>query len=225
MDRPAPDSVLPQPRPIAEVAAVFETLRAIDPEPKGELIAVNSYTLLVAVVLSAQATDASVNKATKPLFARIRTPEAMLDLGEAGLCEAIKSIGLYRTKARNVIALSKALIERHGGQVPDTLDALVSLAGVGRKTANVVLNMAFGAETFAVDTHVFRVSNRLRIAPGRSVEAVEAGLEARVPAPFRRHAHHWLILHGRYCCTARKPACFRCPLDTLCDHAPKTLQP
>jgi len=209
----------------AEIAEIFRRLQAIEPEPKGELEHVNAYTLLVAVVLSAQATDAGVNKATRGLFQRADTPEKMLALGEDAVREAIKTIGLFRNKAKNVILLSEALIARFGGEVPADRDALVTLPGVGRKTANVVLNMAFGEATFAVDTHVFRVSNILPIAPGKTVEAVEAGLERLVPEPYRLHAHHWLILHGRYLCKARKPECWRCPLMDLCRHEPKTPSP
>lgn len=203
-------------RPASEIAEIFRRLQAIEPEPKGELEHTDAFTLLVAVVLSAQATDAGVNKATRGLFALANTPEAMLALGEERVREAIRTIGLFRTKAKNVIALSEALIARFGSAVPDDRDALVTLPGVGRKTANVVLNMAFGRPTFAVDTHVFRVSNRLALAPGKTPEAVEAGLEAAVPEPYRLHAHHWLILHGRYTCKALKPECGRCVLADLC---------
>jgi endonuclease-3 len=209
-------------RRAALAEAVFERLSAIEPEPKGELHAVNPYTLLVAVVLSAQATDAGVNKATKPLFAVVDTPEKMVALGEEALAEKIKTIGLYRAKARHVIALSKALIERWGGEVPPARDALESLPGVGRKTANVVLNIAFGESTLAVDTHVFRVANRLGIAPGKTPREVEDGLLKVVPDRFMRHAHHWLILHGRYVCKARKPECWRCALAAICPYEPKT---
>ena len=178
-----------------------------------------------AVVLSAQATDASVNIATKPLFARIRTPAQMIELGEDALRAAIKTIGLFNTKAKNVIALSEALIGRHGGAVPRTRDELQALPGVGRKTANVVLNTAFGKETFAVDTHVFRVCNRSGLAPGKNVDEVETKLGKIVPQPFRRDAHHWLILHGRYTCKARLPECWRCPVIDLCRYQPKTPPP
>jgi endonuclease III len=212
-------------RPVAEIAEIFRRLHAIEPEPKGELEHTNAFTLLVAVVLSAQATDAGVNKATRRLFAEADTPEKMLALGEDRVRELIKTIGLFRNKAKNVILLSQALIERFGGAVPADRDALVTLPGVGRKTANVVLNMAFGEATFAVDTHVFRVSNLLPIAEGKTPEAVEAGLERLVPEPYRLHAHHWLILHGRYLCKARKPECWRCPLADLCRHEPKTAAP
>jgi endonuclease III len=205
-----------------QVYEVFSRLRAIEPEPKGELEHVNAYTLLVAVVLSAQATDAGVNKATRPLFKKIRTPQAMLALGEEKLRDAIKTIGLFRTKAKNVIALSEILVRDHQGQVPADRDLLQALPGVGRKTANVVLNMAFGQPTMAVDTHVFRISNRLMLAPGKTVEVVEALLEKRVPEEFALHAHHWLILHGRYLCKARVPECWRCPLTDLCPFEPKS---
>lgn len=207
----------------AEVAEIFRRLHAIEPEPKGELEHVNAFTLLVAVVLSAQATDAGVNKATRALFALADTPQKMLALGEDQLRDHIQTIGLFRTKAKNVIALSQALIERFGGAVPADREALVTLPGVGRKTANVVLNMAFGQATFAVDTHVFRVSNRLPLAPGRTPEAVEAGLDALIGEPYRQHAHHWLILHGRYTCKAKKPECWRCPLADLCRFEPKSV--
>lgn len=210
------------PRDQSEIAEIFRRLHAIEPEPKGELEHTNAFTLLVAVVLSAQATDAGVNKATRGLFALADTPEKMLALGEDKVREAIKTIGLFRNKAKNVVLLSQALIENFGGEVPQDRDALVTLPGVGRKTANVVLNMAFGEATFAVDTHVFRVSNALPIAPGKTPEAVEAGLEKLVPEPYRLHAHHWLILHGRYLCKARKPECWRCPLVDLCHFEPKT---
>jgi endonuclease-3 len=212
-------------RSSTEIAEIFRRLHAIDPEPKGELEHVNAFTLLVAVVLSAQATDAGVNKATRALFKKADTPEKMLALGEDEVRDYIKTIGLFRNKAKNVILLSQALIERFGGEVPSNLDDLVTLPGVGRKTANVVLNMAFGEATFAVDTHVFRVSNLLPLAPGKTPEAVEAGLDAIVPEPYRMHAHHWLILHGRYTCKARKPECWRCPLTDLCAFEPKTPAP
>ncbi len=204
-----------------EVRAIFGRFQAQEPEPKGELESVNPFTLLVAVVLSAQATDAGVNKATRPLFAVADTPAKMLALGEDKVRDFVKSIGLFRTKAKNVIALSAMLIERHGGDVPRTRDELEQLPGVGRKTANVVLNIAFGEVTHAVDTHVFRVSNRLRLAPGRTPLAVELGLEKAVPAEFGRHAHHWLILHGRYTCKAIKPGCGRCVVADICDSTDK----
>ena len=208
-----------------QVFEFFRRLAEANPSPTTELDYTNPYTLLVAVVLSAQATDASVNIATKPLFARISTPEQMIELGEERLREAIKTIGLFNTKAKNVIALSQALIEQHGGEVPRTREALQALPGVGRKTANVVLNTAFQEETFAVDTHVFRVCNRTGLAPGKNVDAVEAKLDRIVPQPFRRDAHHWLILHGRYTCKARLPECWRCPVIDLCRYQPKTLPP
>ncbi|MGP3698329.1 endonuclease III [Rhodobacter sp. NSM] len=201
---------------------IFTRLHALEAEPKGELEHVNAYTLLVAVALSAQATDAGVNKATRALFARVTTPQQMLDLGEEGLTEHIRTIGLYRNKARNVIALSKLLVDHYGGEVPSSRAALQSLPGVGRKTANVVLNMWFHQPAMAVDTHIFRVANRTGIAPGRDVEAVERALEDHVPAPFALHAHHWLILHGRYICVARKPRCGICPIRDLCPYEEKT---
>ena len=208
--------------------AIFEFFRRLaedNPAPVTELEFGNVYQLLVAVVLSAQATDVGVNKATRALFAKVKTPQQMVALGEDGLKEHIKTIGLFNSKAKNVIALSHALIADHGGEVPHDRDALVKLAGVGRKTANVVLNCAFGDETFAVDTHVFRVSNRTGLAPGKTVDQVEAKLEKRVPAPFRRDAHHWLILHGRYICKARLPECWRCPVADLCEYRNKVPEP
>ena len=207
------------------IQRLFERLEAANPEPRGELEHADPYTLLVAVVLSAQATDAGVNRATGPLFAVADTPERMVALGEARLSDHIRTIGLYRTKARNVIALSKALIERHGGKVPRDRAALEALAGVGRKTANVVLNVAFGEPTIAVDTHIFRVGNRTGLAPGRTPLEVEQRLEARVPERFRRNAHHWLILHGRYVCKARRPDCPRCLISDLCEFTGKTPAP
>ena len=185
----------------------------------------NDYTLLVAVVLSAQATDAGVNLATRGLFAEVSTPQAMVALGEEGLKARIRTIGLFNTKAKNVVALSQALIERHGGEVPEDFEALQALPGVGRKTANVVMNCAFGAETFAVDTHVFRVSNRTGLAPGKDVLEVERELDRVTPPPYRRDAHHLLILHGRYVCKARKPECWRCVIADLCRFEPKTPPP
>jgi endonuclease-3 len=208
-----------------DIFEFFRRLAEANPSPTTELESDNPYQLLVAVVLSAQATDASVNIATKPLFERIKTPKQMVDFGEERLREAIKTIGLFNTKAKNVIALSEALIENHGGEVPRTREELQALPGVGRKTANVVLNTAFGEETFAVDTHVFRVSNRTGLAPGKTVDEVEAKLEKIVPQPFRRDAHHWLILHGRYTCKARLPECWRCPVIDLCRYEPKTPPP
>jgi endonuclease-3 len=205
-----------------EVAELFSRFAANDPDPRSELQYINPYTLLVAVVLSAQATDKGVNKATAPLFARIDTPEKMIAFGEERLREAIKTIGLYRTKAKNVIALSKTLIEKYGGDVPRDRDALQELPGVGRKTANVVMNVAFGEPTIAVDTHIFRVGNRTGLAPGKTPREVEDGLEAIVPDKYKLHAHHWLILHGRYICVARKPRCPDCIVADLCRFAPKT---
>jgi endonuclease III len=199
-----------------EIETLFERLAAANPAPRTELVYLDPFTLLVAVALSAQATDVGVNKATKTLFAAAPTPQAMLALGEDGVRERIKTIGLYRNKARNVIALSRILLERHGGLVPRDRAALEALPGVGRKTANVVLNEAFGEPTIAVDTHVFRVANRTGLAPGKTPEAVEAGLDAVVPERFKPSAHHWLILHGRYVCKARRPDCPVCPVRDLC---------
>jgi endonuclease III len=207
----------------ARVEAIFERLAAANPTPKGELEYVNPFTLLVAVVLSAQATDAGVNKATRALFAIADTPAKMAALGEERLTERIKTIGLYRAKARNVIALSRALIEQHGGKTPHDRDALEALPGVGRKTANVVLNTAFGEPTLAVDTHVFRLANRLKIAPGKTPREVEDKLMRVIPERFLPHAHHWLILHGRYVCKARKPLCSACILIDLCPFEPKSM--
>jgi len=209
----------------AEVAEIYRRLADRTPEPRTELEYVNPYTLLVAVVLSAQATDAGVNLATRPLFEKARTPQAMLELGEERLRKAIKTIGLFNTKARNVIALSRILVDRHGGEVPADRDALEELPGVGRKTANVVMNTAFGAETFAVDTHIFRVSNRTGLAPGRNPLEVERKLDEVTPPPYRRDAHHLLILHGRYVCKARKPECWRCVIADICRYEPKTPPP
>ena len=208
-----------------EVFEFFRRLAEANPSPTTELESSNPYQLLVAVVLSAQATDAGVNVATRPLFQHIITPEQMVELGEPAVREAIKTIGLFNTKAKNVIALSQALVDQHGSQVPRTREELQALPGVGRKTANVVLNTAFGEETFAVDTHVFRVCNRTGLAPGKTVDEVEAKLEKIVPQPFRRDAHHWLILHGRYTCKARLPECWRCPVIDLCRYKPKTPPP
>lgn len=202
-----------------QVRTFFATLAQANPEPVTELEFSTVFQLLAAVLLSAQATDVGVNKATRRLFHEHGTPQRMLALGVEGLEPYIRTIGLYRTKARNLIATCKLLIERHGGQVPRDLEALQALPGVGRKTANVVLNVAFGLPTFAVDTHVFRVANRTGLAPGRTPAEVEAGLERRVPAPYRLHAHHWLILHGRYVCMARRPLCERCSVAGCCDHA------
>ena len=206
-----------------KVEELYRRLAERLPEPETELEYANPYTLLVAVVLSAQATDASVNKATEPLFKIADTPEAMVKLGEAGLKQHIKTIGLFNTKARNVIALSRILIEQHGSQVPRQRAALEALPGVGRKTANVVLNVAFGEETIAVDTHIFRVSNRTGLAPGADPLEVETKLNKVTPARYRRHAHHWLILHGRYVCKARRPDCPLCAIRDLCAFKPKTL--
>ena len=209
----------------ADVFEFFRRLAEANPSPTTELISSNPYQLLVAVVLSAQATDASVNIATRPLFKTIKNPHQMVELGEESLRNAIKTIGLFNTKAKNVIALSQALIDRHDDEVPRTRELLQQLPGVGRKTANVVLNTAFGEETFAVDTHVFRVCNRTGLAPGKNVDEVEAKLEKIVPQPFRRDAHHWLILHGRYTCKARRPECWRCPIRDLCRYREKTPDP
>ncbi len=208
-----------------QIKAIFDRLSAQMPEPEGELEHVNAYTLLVAVVLSAQATDAGVNKATRPLFKIADTPQKMLALGEDTVREYIKTIGLYRNKAKNVIALSQALIEKHGGEVPEDRDALETLPGVGRKTANVVMNMAFGHPTMAVDTHVYRIANRLGMAPGKDVLEVEEVLMRVVPEEYGVHAHHWLILHGRYVCKARKPMCYNCIIEDLCIFKEKTPPP
>lgn len=204
------------------ITGIFTRFQALDPEPKGELEHVNAYTLLVAVALSAQATDVGVNKATRALFQQVDTPQKMLDLGEDGLIAHIRTIGLYRTKAKNVLKLSRILVEDYAGEVPSSRAALQSLPGVGRKTANVVLNMWFHQPAQAVDTHIFRVGNRTGIAPGRDVEAVERALEDNIPAGFQLHAHHWLILHGRYICVARKPRCGICPIRDLCPYEDKT---
>ena len=200
----------------------FARLKKANPEPKSDLEYTNTYTLLVAVVLSAQATDIGVNKATKSLFQIVDTPEKMVKLGIDKLKDYIKTIGLYNTKAKNVIALSETLINEHGGQVPGTMEDLVKLPGVGRKTANVVLNVAFGQPTMAVDTHIYRVSNRTGLAPGATPDKVEQNLLKVVPAEFAMHAHHWLILHGRYTCKARAPLCAECPVYDLCGYAAKT---
>jgi len=206
----------------AEISKFFTRLRARDPEPQSELHYRNAFTLLVAVVLSAQATDKGVNKATGPLFAIADTPEKMLQLGEAGVRDYVKSIGLFRTKAKNIIALSARLLERHAGQVPKSREALEDLPGVGRKTANVVLNIVFGEPAMAVDTHIFRLSNRTGLAPGKTVRKVEDALVARIPKRFMRYAHHWLILHGRYVCKARAPDCAACAVRDLCHYPHKT---
>ena len=206
----------------AEIETFYARLAEKLPEPKGELEYVNAYTLLVAVVLSAQATDVGVNKATRPLFAKVDTPEQMLALGEKRLIGYIKTIGLFNAKAKNVIALSKILIEEHGGEVPADREALERLPGVGRKTANVVVNMAFGQPTIAVDTHIFRVSNRTGLAPGKDPAEVETILERVTPDAYKLHAHHWLILHGRYVCMARKPKCPECVIADVCRFKEKT---
>jgi endonuclease-3 len=207
----------------AEVAALFSRFAEAKPDPRAELEYKSPYTLLVAVVLSAQATDVGVNKATKTLFRVADTPERMLALGEAKLRSYIKSIGLYNSKAKNIIKLSQILEKQYDGKVPNSREALEKLPGVGRKTANVVLNVAFGEPTIAVDTHIFRVANRTGLAPGKTPLAVEAKLEAQVPPRFKRHAHHWLILHGRYVCKARKPDCGRCLINDLCRYKGKTV--
>ncbi len=207
----------------AQVTEAFRRFQAASPEPKTELQHINPFTLLVAVVLSAQATDAGVNKATPALFAAADTPEKMVALGEERVRELIKTIGLYRTKAKNVVELSRRLVANHGGQVPRSREALEALPGVGRKTANVVLNVAFGEPTIAVDTHIFRVGNRTGMAPGKNPLEVEMKLEQVVPAQYKRHAHHWLILHGRYTCLARKPRCEVCLIADLCQWPEKTV--
>ena len=209
-------------------AQIFEFYRRLaddNPSPETELAYGNTYQLLVAVVLSAQSTDVGVNKATRLLFEAVETPQQMLDLGEAGLKQHIKTIGLFNAKAKHVIGLSEILVRDFGGEVPADRDILTGLPGVGRKTANVVMNCAFGAETFAVDTHIFRVGNRTGLAPGKTVLAVEKALDKRTPAPFRVGAHHWLILHGRYVCKARTPECWRCGVADLCRFKGKTAAP
>jgi endonuclease-3 len=210
---PSARQPLPDPKRVAEI---FRRFAAANPHPEGELTYVNAFTLLVAVVLSAQATDAGVNKATGALFAVVDSPAKMVALGEKKLSEMIRTIGLYRTKAKHVIALSERLIKDFGGEVPQQREALETLPGVGRKTANVVMNIAFGAPTMAVDTHIFRVSNRIPLAPGKTPLDVERGLEKIIPAAYMLHAHHWLILHGRYVCKARRPECQRCIIADLC---------
>ena len=207
---------------LKDVELFYQRLAEVDPEPKSELIFVNTYTLLVAVVLSAQATDVGVNRATHKLFETVRTPEQMVALGEEALIKHIRTIGLYRTKAKNIISLSKKLIEEHGSEVPDDRSALVGLAGVGRKTANVVLNIAFGRPTMAVDTHIFRVANRTGLAPGKNVDVVEKALLRRTPKEYLNHAHHWLILFGRYTCKARKPICNSCNNSDICQFREKS---
>ena len=201
----------------ADIESFFATLAAAHPQPQTELVFTSIFELLAAVLLSAQATDVSVNKATRSLFAQAPTPQAMLDLGLEAVTESIRTIGLYRTKARNLLETCRILVEQHGGEVPRTREALEALPGVGRKTANVVLNVAFGEPTMAVDTHIFRVSNRTGLAPGRNPLEVEQGLLKRVPARFLVDAHHWLILHGRYVCQARQPQCSRCGVSAWCD--------
>ena len=208
-----------------EIEEVFRRFHEIEPEPKGELDSVNAFTFLVAVVLSAQATDLGVNRATAALFKIADTPEKMWALGEEGLRDYIKSIGLYRAKAKNVIALSRILVENHGSKVPAQREALEALPGVGRKTTNVVLNIVFDEPTIAVDTHLFRLGNRIGLAPGKSPLEVEQGLLKVIPKQYLRHAHHWLILHGRYICKARRPECWRCPIADLCQFKEKTPAP
>jgi endonuclease III len=225
--RTAPKRASRAPRPVdAETRSeIFRRFRQANPDPRSDLEYRDPFTLLVAVVLSAQATDAGVNKATRKLFAEADTPEKMLGLGEDAVREHIKTIGLYRAKAKNVIALSRILVEKYGGAVPPSRVALEELPGVGKKTAAVVVNVAFGEPTIAVDTHIFRVSNRVPLAIGKTPDAVEAALTKIVPDEFRRHAHHWLILHGRYTCKARKPECWRCPIEDLCRFPDKTPPP
>lgn len=213
---------LPSPLPYAQQVAIFSRLRDANPAPVTELHHDNAFQLLVAVALSAQATDAGVNRATKDLFATVKTPQQMLDLGEDALLEHIKSIGLFRQKAKNVMKLSRLLVDDYDGEVPSSRAALMSLPGVGRKTANVVLNSVFHVPAQAVDTHIFRVGNRTRIAPGRDVDEVERAIEDNIPAPFQQNAHHWLILHGRYVCQARRPRCSICPINDLCPFEEKT---
>ena len=213
---------LPSPLPYAQQVAIFSRLRDANPAPVTELHHDNAFQLLVAVALSAQATDAGVNRATKDLFATVKTPQQMLDLGEDALLEHIKSIGLFRQKAKNVMKLSRLLVDDYDGQVPSSRAALMSLPGVGRKTANVVLNSVFHVPAQAVDTHIFRVGNRTRIAPGRDVDEVERAIEDNIPAPFQQNSHHWLILHGRYVCQARRPRCSICPINDLCPYEEKT---
>ena len=221
-DAKAAAGVLPQ-WTTTQIEEAFRRFKAANPEPKGELQHLNPFTLLVAVVLSAQATDAGVNKATPALFALADTSEKMAALGETRVRDLIKTIGLFRTKAKNVIALSRKLITDHGGQVPHSREALEELPGVGRKTANVVLNIAFGEPTIAVDTHIFRVGNRTGMATGKTPFEVETKLDQVVPATYKRHAHHWLILHGRYTCVARKPLCEKCIISDLCQWPGKTV--
>ncbi|MEM8570441.1 MAG: endonuclease III [Pseudomonadota bacterium] len=214
---------MPDQMDYATISEVFRRFEAAEPEPKGELNHTNAYTLVVAVALSAQATDKGVNRATEALFKVADTPQKMLELGEDRLIEHIRTIGLFRNKARNVIKLSQILVDNYGGEVPCSRAALQSLPGVGRKTANVVLNMWWRQPAQAVDTHIFRVANRTGLAKGKTVEAVERAIEDHMPAPFQLHAHHWLILHGRYVCTARKPVCKACLISDLCEFEEKTL--
>ncbi len=211
--------------PQSSVEEIFSRFQAENPEPKGELESVNDFTFLVAVVLSAQATDEGVNKATRKLFAAAPTPEAMVALGEETVRELIKTIGLFRAKAKNVVALSRQLIDLHNSAVPHSRAALEALPGVGRKTANVVLNIVFGEPTIAVDTHLFRLGNRMKLAPGKTPYEVEVKLLKAIPGPYLRHAHHWLILHGRYVCKARKPECWRCTIADVCPFTPKSVRP
>jgi endonuclease III len=211
--------------PQAAIDEMFRRFHAANPEPRGELESVNAFTFLVAVVLSAQATDESVNKATRALFAQAPTPGAMVAMGEERVRDLIKTIGLYRAKAKNVVALSEQLIARHNSQVPQSREALEALPGVGRKTANVVMNSVFGEPTIAVDTHLFRLGNRLKLAPGKTPLEVEQKLLKAIPETYLRHAHHWLILHGRYVCKARKPECWRCAVADLCPFKPKSPAP
>jgi endonuclease III len=211
--------------PQGTIEEMFRRFQAENPEPRGELESVNAFTFLVAVVLSAQATDESVNRATRALFAAATTPEAMVALGEERVRDLIKTIGLYRAKAKNVVALSQLLIDQHGSEVPHAREALEALPGVGRKTANVVLNTVFGESTIAVDTHLFRLGNRLRLAPGETPYEVEQKLLKAIPAAYLRHAHHWLILHGRYVCKARRPECWHCVIADLCPFKPKSVAP
>lgn len=227
LQRTLTGGVATTPEPVADdiLVEIFSRLRAADPEPRSELAYRNPYTLLVAVVLSAQATDKSVNLATEPLFAIADTPAKMVALGAERVRHFIRTIGLFNTKAKNVIALSQILLERHGGEVPREAEALEVLPGVGKKTASVVLNVAFGVPRIAVDTHIFRVSNRLPLVVAPTTDKVQAGLEARVPEPFRLNAHHWLILHGRYTCKARRPECHRCAVADLCRYPSKTTAP
>jgi endonuclease III len=223
--KPAPAPRRPRPVDRATVAEVFRRFRAANPEPKGELEHVNPYTLLVAVVLSAQSTDTGVNKATRPLFARADTPQKMVALGEDTFRDHIKTLNFFNTKAKNVIALSRRLVEEHGGKVPASMEALEKLPGVGRKSASVVLNIAFGVPRIAVDTHIFRVSNRVPLVRTETPLEAQEQLEKIVPDEFRLHAHHWLILHGRYVCKARRPECYRCIIADLCRYEPKTPPP